>query len=266
MAQLREARSIVSGVAFSVSTALVAIGERPAGPRRVPYLTAEIGSHHKDDVGLSDCLVKAVHGVAADAVILQSRSLGSLVERAEYGRNTWYFRQEEAVRLATADGSGLPAPVHHVRCGGVVVGRFGIASFSSWFASEGVGMLADLGVLAHKIVSKGNDQPVQARGVGGVGARPALHSTIVGHGSEASERSGTPEALGVPQAHVARRRLGCGKGVNSREPQLQAPGDGNTPGRLAWATRPIATTLMARGSRVRVGRIRMSSWPIPLAP
>src|SRR5579872_2562443 len=68
----------------------VRLGEIEVGPRKPPYIIAEIGSNHNGDMNLCRQLIEAAADAGAHAVKFQSWSDSSLVSEEEYGRNTEY--------------------------------------------------------------------------------------------------------------------------------------------------------------------------------
>ena len=129
------------------------LANRLVGPGQPPYIIAEIGANHNGDMNLCKTMIDEAVRCGADAVKFQSWSVGSLISKAEYGRNASYSDPERHFgSLKEMVERYQLTPEQHVEIAAYCKAK-GVHFMSTPFSPEEVDLLVELKVPALKVAS-----------------------------------------------------------------------------------------------------------------
>lgn len=173
----------------------ISIAGRAIGPDHAPYVIAEAGVHHNNDVGLAKELIRAAHEAGADAVKFQTYKADRLA--AKWAPTYWDDDSGRTQHDIFAERSLLSESEYRELF--AFAADLGILLLSTPFDTDAVEMLAGMGMAAFKIASADiTDIPLltacAAHGL------PVLMSTGASHFDEVQRAVDVVTSAGAPAA------------------------------------------------------------------
>jgi sialic acid synthase SpsE len=230
---------------------ILRIGDRPIGKEHPPYIIAEAGVHHENDINLAKQYVEKAASAGADAIKFQTYSADRLA--AKWAPTYWeggetQSQYEVFSQRSLLDPEDYRELAEHAREKGI--------DFLSTPFDEGAGaMLADLDVPAFKIASADITHHPLLRVVSQYG-RPVLLSTGAARFPEIKEAVKVVQDEGAPVAilhcnlsyptPVAEANLGRIRLLRERFPDIEVGYSDHTQPHDTEITCPVAVGLGAR--------------------